>query len=328
MVEGKGSGRVSMTSVSGFAAYVLENDHVRLVVVPELGAKIVSLAYKPTGKEWLVSCEPRRLHCVAYGSDYAAADLSGWDECFPSILACSYPEEGAYFNAPIPDHGELWSLPWKAFASIDAIRCVVDGIVLPYTFARDVKLIDETTFRFNYEVRNTGEEPLAVFWTAHPLFVATEQTEMIFPDGVSEVLCVDGGTRLQAGLKYAWPEGESELPHPINRIGPASSADSRKFYVEGEVTHGRCGLMERDTGESIELLWSPKQLPYFGAWINEGAMISTPVVALEPCNGFYDNLVLAHALNRLIRIEPGATASWCLDIRLSCEEDSILLRRE
>jgi len=293
-------------------------------MIPELGAKIVSITYKPTQKEWLIPSGPRKLRRVAYGSAYAQADLSGWDECFPSILACSYPEAGAYYETSIPDHGDLWSIPWKAVASLKKVQCSVNGLALPYSFSRTVTLIDEQTFRFHYEAYNVGEEALAVFWTAHPLFAVSEQTEMIFPEGTTEVLCVDGGKRLQTGRIYAWPDGEGELPYPINRIGSALSADSRKFYRENVVEVGRCGLIERGTGEKIELLWSPEQLPYFGAWINEGALMEVPVCALEPCNGYYDNLALAHKQNKLMRIQAGETVQWHLDVKLSCEKGTIV----
>ncbi len=75
--------------------------------------------------------------------------------------------------------------------------------------------------------------------------------------------------------------------------------------------------MERDTGECLELLWLPEQLPYFGAWINEGAVMEEPVCALEPCNGFFDDLTTAYENNQLLRIGPGRTAEWQLDVRLS-----------
>ncbi|WP_308635309.1 aldose epimerase family protein [Paenibacillus silvisoli] len=290
---------------------------MRLVVVPELGAKIVSILYKPTGKEWLANSYPRQLQKVEYGSAFDQADLSGWDECFPSILACRYPVSGSFYGNNVPDHGELWSLPWNAHITTNSIDCSVEGRALPYTFSRRMSFLDERTLRFHYSVENTSTEELAVLWCAHPLFQATEHTEMIFPEGVSEVLCVDGGSRLHTGQVYPWPEGDGSLRYPINRIGPASAMDSRKFYVDGNLEHGRAGIMERDTGECLELLWLPEQLPYFGAWINEGAVMEEPVCALEPCNGFFDDLTTAYENNQLLRIGPGRTAEWQLDVRLS-----------
>ena len=38
-------------------------------------------------------------------------DASGFDECFPTIGACAYPE-APWQGVIAPDHGELWTLPW------------------------------------------------------------------------------------------------------------------------------------------------------------------------------------------------------------------------
>ncbi len=52
----------------GLDAWVLESADVRVVVVPQLGAKIVSLLDKRNGVEWLAgpgdrSLAPHRLRC-------------------------------------------------------------------------------------------------------------------------------------------------------------------------------------------------------------------------------------------------------------------------
>jgi hypothetical protein len=50
--------------------------------------------------------------------------------------------------------------------------------------------------------------------------------------------------------------------------------------------------------------------------------METPVCALEPCNGYYDDLALAHKHNKLLRIKAGQTASWHLDVRVTCDKGS------
>ncbi|MHB8276843.1 MAG: hypothetical protein ACYDIA_04225 [Candidatus Humimicrobiaceae bacterium] len=47
-----------------------------------------------------------------YGSTYVKAECAGFDEIFPTIDECfyvTYPWKGI----PIPDHGEVWSIPWQ-----------------------------------------------------------------------------------------------------------------------------------------------------------------------------------------------------------------------
>ena len=79
---------------------------LRAVIVPELGAKIVSLFDRRRQHEWLVP-PMRTLKQTAYGDDFVSQDMSGWDEMMPTIVACDYQ------GARLPDHGEVWSIPWQ-----------------------------------------------------------------------------------------------------------------------------------------------------------------------------------------------------------------------
>jgi len=312
-------GLVQPTKYKGFDALRLSSANVSLIVVPELGAKIVSLRDLSTGKEWLLDSGPRSLGPVGYGSDYIKADLSGWDECFPTINACPYPEEGPYKDRSLPDHGELWSVPWQAQSGDGTIRCSVEGRALPYAFRREIALIDDNAFRFDYSVENTGRETIAAFWTAHPLFAVTERTRIELPDGVKELLCVDGGKAMEKGARYAWPNGNGDGDggsRKLDRIGPPSARDSRKFYSEAALPRGQAILRESDTGERISLAWSTEELPYFGFWIDEGEHTGASVCALEPCNGYYDSLTEAARQDKLLRIAPGESASWSLEVRI------------
>jgi len=50
---------------------------------------------------------------VAYGAVFVDQDMSGWDEMFPTINACTYPAPSPYAGITLPDHGEVWVLPWE-----------------------------------------------------------------------------------------------------------------------------------------------------------------------------------------------------------------------
>lgn len=314
-----GNIRIEKSAYRTFPSFVMESEQVRLTVVPELGGKIVSLLYKPTDKEWLIDSGPRELKKAAYGSDYISADVSGWDECFPTIVACEYPVEGEYYGRPMPDHGELWSVPWESSVEGEVLRGNVAGMELPYLFARELMFVDEATLRFSYSVKNAGEEILSVFWTVHPLFAATERTRIVLPRELSELLCVDGGRALKQGKRYRWPEGDGALPRPLDRLGSPAEVDSRKFYAERRMEQGKAALRESDTGEYVAMEWSVRQLPYFGFWIDEGQYTGYSVCALEPCNGYYDSLAEAVKQGKELRIAPQETASWQLEIRLGVD---------
>jgi hypothetical protein len=85
-------------------AIACEGERLRLVLVPEVGAKIVSLVDCRTGREWLAS-PPRASTAPPDDGDEVGRDASyGWDECFPSVAPGEYPGV-AWQGAQLVDHG-------------------------------------------------------------------------------------------------------------------------------------------------------------------------------------------------------------------------------
>src|ERR1700735_5370414 len=88
----------------GFAVYMISNLHLELAVVPELGARIISLKNLRTAREWMWHPESGlKLFRNRLGDDFSQSPLVGADECLPTIAACSWQ------GRELPDHGEVWS---------------------------------------------------------------------------------------------------------------------------------------------------------------------------------------------------------------------------
>src|SRR5438445_361846 len=92
----------------GFEVFILSNQEVELAVVPELGARIISLKDVRTGREWLWHPAGRRkLFRNRTGDNFERSPLVGLDECLPTIAPCSWQERD------LPDHGEVWAAAWS-----------------------------------------------------------------------------------------------------------------------------------------------------------------------------------------------------------------------
>lgn len=307
------------TTWHGLDAWTLENDGMKAVVVPQVGAKIVSLYDKRIGHEWLVPSW-RALQPLTYGARFVDQDMSGWDEMFPTIDACDYPDQGVYLGRRLPDHGEVWALPWALMHHQDGeVTLAVSGAVLPYQLQRTASLQEQNVITLDYSLKNNGDAPFFYLWTAHPQFAVEADTLIQLPSNVTRVVNVLESSRWGAPDKiYAWPEAIAldGKTYRLDKIGPASRQEYRKFYLLPEHSVNWAALVNHRLGCSIRLDWSAEQLPYLGIWVDEGAFNPLATAALEPSNGYYDSLSRAFHNRRISKIQPGEIVHWSLRLSL------------
>lgn len=79
-------------------AKVIENEWIRLVLLPEYGARVISFYYKPTGHEYLYQSECGSPYGIGEGNFYY-----DWLMVYGGIFP-TFPE---------PEHGKTWLLPWE-----------------------------------------------------------------------------------------------------------------------------------------------------------------------------------------------------------------------
>jgi len=143
---------IKPTVVSDMRSYVIENDKLRLVLMPEAGAKIANLIYKPSEEEFLWHNPRMKYKRPSYGEKYV--ECTGFDDCLPSIWACKYK------GRDVPEHGDLWALPWN----LQILRDEPEGVLveldvmmkcLPFKIKKRIELnLGEARVRFEYSVKN------------------------------------------------------------------------------------------------------------------------------------------------------------------------------
>jgi galactose mutarotase-like enzyme len=300
-------------------AWTLESDLLRVVIVPAMGAKIVSLYDKRASYEWLVG-PMRAFKPAEYGSSFVDQDMSGWDEMFPTIVACDYPAPGPFQGRHLPDHGEVWPLPWACESAGEAeLVCRVEGRALPYRFQRTARLASPNTLQLDYAAENIGIESFYYLWAAHPQFTADADTRIVLPESVKQVYnVVRAAPWGELGTLYDWPEATTAdgARWQLDRMGPASRHDCRKFYLLPDRPVNQAGLVNPRAGSRLHLDWSAEKLPYLGVWVEEAMYNAVPVAALEPSNGFYDSLTRAYANRQAGLLTPGQKATWSLTLSI------------
>lgn len=312
---------ISQTTWQGQEAWVLESDAIRTVIVPDLGAKLVSLFDKRTQHEWLVGPGDRPLKKVPYGANFVEQDMSGWDEMFPTIVACNYPAPGEHIGKALPDHGEVWTLPWSLEPTQpNTLSLSVKGKALQYRLTRSLGYSAVDTLAMRYVLENLSQERMPFIWAAHPQFVCNDGAEIVLPPRVNVVcntLPADWGWG-EPEQRFDWPEavGIDGQRVRIDRTGSAVLNQARKFFVVPETAVSWAGLIRQPTNDWLRLDWEAAQVPYLGVWVDQGAISHESIVALEPITGFYDSLVTAWEKKQVTMIEPGEIKSWKLSVRL------------
>ncbi|ASA20762.1 hypothetical protein [Paenibacillus donghaensis] len=294
---------ITKGTYKGFKSIVMESEQIRLETVPEIGGKLVSILYKPAGKEWMLDSGDRPMLQPEYGSTFSDWDMSGWDECFPTINSCS---SGIDRSVILPDHGELWSLPWDCRIGGDSMVSSVRSPRLPYQFTREISFPSADRIRLDYRADNLSDQPIPFLWVPHPQFAITEPTRILLPEFMEDMQCVYEGNSLKGGESYDWDE--------VSLISSEVTGDGRKFYYRYQVPVGCSGLYEEKSGNFLILSVPADKVPYLGVWVDEGMFNDRVTCALEPSIGYYDSLEIAVGNGTAQVIAAQSSFSWHLEL--------------
>ena len=319
--EGVLIGRVEFR---GLSALQLVDDAVRLTVIPEWGGKVAKIFDRRRKREWLF--ESRTLayeHCrkwlPAYGGDYVGRfDVGGFDECFPTVGECVYPTK-PWQGTELPDHGEVWSIPWGAQAEGECLRLVTHGVRLPYRLEKTVRLLGNGGIRFHYRARNLTPFPMPFLWSSHPLLAVHPGMRLKLPVAAMRV-CSAPSYPARHGDRVAWPRyGGLDL----SRVPQADAGIAVKLFSP-RLNEGWAELLDPADGATFRFAFDPTLITHVGLWINYGGWAGVPDAApyfnlgLEPCIGAPDRL------DRAVRdwrtygeLPPNGSRSWWFEIALA-----------
>jgi galactose mutarotase-like enzyme len=293
---------ITPTTVQDFSAHTIANDQISFTIIPKLGGKLTSLLDRRTGREWLWTSSRVPYRRCQYGASYVNdADVGGWDECFPSVAATTYPCT-PWQGVSIPDHGEIWSQSWptKIIAMQDeqmvSIRMKAQGVALPYAFTRTIFMrTDSATLRFEYTLESQADADMPFIWSAHPVFALVPGMRVAFPDD-ARLHCYSSFPKrfFNEDVVYSWPiqftSGDqiwdlAELPD--NTAGFAF-----KVWTE-PLKEGWASLTAPDC--SLRFQFDTEEVPQLGLWVNAGGTSGiggAPYynMAFEPCIGAQDDL--------------------------------------
>jgi len=316
---------ITRVSVEGFEGVHVHTGVIELTLIPALGGKVSSLRDSRSGREWLWRHPRYPYKRVPHGSSYInEADTGGWDECFPSVSACSYPSE-PWQGAAIQDHGELWSqeAEFEMEENEDSLNLFThwQGIALPYTFTRTIALQKSSAcVRTEYEATNTSDQSLNFVWSIHPLLAIEPGMELRLP----------ASARFQVAGSFPSDlvSAEKQLQYPFAAAGlnfptlPETSAGRAIKICSDPLPAGEGWAALRANDGELQMRWDATLLPQVAVWMNFGAWAAdggTPYynLGLEPCIGAQDSLAEAVTqYNQFASLPPHGQRAWWLEIEL------------
>jgi galactose mutarotase-like enzyme len=290
----------------------LADDQLEVAILPAHGGKLIRLVDRRTGRDWLWT----NPYLTRKPLDVAASfvrdhDTGGFDECFPAVSEGPYPAS-PWQDRRIPDHGELWAVPWDAMRTEDGWMMVARTTRFPVRFERRIGL-EAGTLRLDYRAFNPTEHPFPFIWSAHPLFALEEGMRILLPDG--HPLEVFGSDRLgDRHTPVRWPNAAGLDLSRVSRAGWSAK------LAGPAPERGWVGLTHQD--RTLCLSYDPAQVTDLGLWLNMGGWCPIPGKApyfnlgLEPCIGWGDDLAYAvtHGLSHGV-LPPHGERRWRLELR-------------
>jgi hypothetical protein len=321
-----------------YATLQLGNDRIGLVVCPALGARILSLVDRWTGREWLVQGTPPEAGPDGSAAGWTGRDAIftgavafGWDECLPTVAPCPDPADPA--GPPLRDHGDLWGRAATVVAEGSFLEATWAGDDRPFVFTRRLRL-DGPRLVAEYELENRGAAALPVLWSMHPL-LALEPGARIEVEGLVSVRVAHA-----LGLPLApvpgradWPEtpGTDGRPLQLSVVGDPASGTSLKAFggwelygswdaAGGEGLPGVAAVAQPD-GSRLELTWYAPIAPNLGIWLDDGGWPPPPEAprvqhALEPTTSPDEDLASAIEADRALVLAPAERVAWSATFRV------------
>lgn len=307
------------TAYENLLAFRLSDETLRLTILPHWGGKIAEIHDPRRGREWLFRNPGLPYRLPTYDANYVRDfDVGGFDECFPTVGACAYPT-APWRGTPLPDHGEVWSLPWESRILGDELFLTVHGIRLPYTLEKRIHLLGGGRVRLDYRAINLAPFPMPFIWSSHPLMALKPGMVLDLPTNE---------WRVAGAINFPAQHGDViDLAHAANRdlsVVPDPSAGIALKVFSPKLTEGWAELRDPSDGAAFRMTFDPDQVTRLGLWLNYGGWAGVPNLApyfnlgLEPCIGAPDPLdVAVNHWRAYATLPPNGTKEWWLEITVT-----------
>ncbi len=291
---------------------VLENELLRIGVLPGKGTDIIEINYKPLDLDfsWIAPGGVRNPNShPATAGDATAPFLDnypgGWQEIFPFGGA---PSEVA--GARFGQHGEVYASPWDVTIEEDtessiAVTFSIRTRKMPFLIRKTIRMnAGHPSFTIDEHLTNESQVELPVMWGHHITFgqpFLRPGNDIRFPDGLvtiphPEPVAPDGERRIQP-TDFRWPHAHTPDGETLDlSVIPDRQTPSDMLYItEFPEKRAWYEIHDSERGAGCRVEWDRDVMPYLWYWQEFGAHTEYPwygrayVVGLEPFSSMPTN---------------------------------------
>jgi len=266
---------------------ILENEHVRVVVWPEMGAALLDFVDKASGLDIIFknpNCKVAQRHLMTqpvqgFSDLYDVLDGS-W---FLSLPTGFHPTQ--YYGAPIGAHGEFRSLEWEVEileSGPERARVKVTGnsVRTPLVMERIWELgAGSRTLAWEETLHNRSGKERGCAWLHHPAFGGDLIVGAELRVPAATVVHDFKGAQLVAGHRGPWPKvplAGTDGSRDCSKVPEADSGVDHSIQLtDFEVGWGCLWNEERQLGFAMR--WDENFFPWAWSWAHAGGNEDYPM---------------------------------------------------
>jgi hypothetical protein len=272
--------RIETGLEAGHRAIYLENDLLRITVLPDKGADIYAFVHKPTGLDFLWKNPVGLWPPVAPPHDGSsdAAFLHNYEGCWQELFP-NCGDATTYIGKVVPFHGEVCSLPWRHTIEEQtderlAVRFTVETRQTTFRLERVMRLergssrliLDET-------VTNIGNTDQHFVWGHHlvvggPWFEAGCKLDAPARSIVTgDVLYEEKTARLAPGQREPWPHARTRDGRSVDlSMIPGPEAHSHDDALITDLSEGWVSVTNPRLNLTFSLHWDVAVFKWIVNW--------------------------------------------------------------
>ena len=289
--------------INGVEILIIENDHLKVSIIPKLGGKLLSVFNKKLKKEFVWINKQLPLKTNMPGADYDSNFIGGIDELIPN----DQPENIDGIN--YPDHGELWTTPLQYEIVNNQIKLHGSLPLCQLYYTKTIQLEeDRPVISLNYSIKNESNKLRYFLWKLHAA-LRIKPGDKLLTSAINGQVVDINYSRYKTLQPFKWPliENTDAGLVPIKN-------NSTDFFYLYDIPTGNMMLQSADEDQLFCYSYDTKVFPYQWYFASYGGFLNHYTAILEPCTNMPMSVNDAIEKNQSSMLKPGETLNTQVQI--------------